>query len=158
VLLEHAQELDLGHGREIADLIEKDGAAVGELEASFFARDRSGKGPLFVTEEFRFDEIFRDGGAVDADEGLLAAGGIIVDGLGDQLLAGPRFAAQQHGGGGGGNLGHLFIEFTHLPAVADDVLQAVFLAELLFEDDIFGEQFLLFGLHELAEVEPLRQG
>ena len=37
-LLEHAQELHLGHRRELADLVEEQRAAVGQLEAAFLAR------------------------------------------------------------------------------------------------------------------------
>jgi hypothetical protein len=40
VLLQHAQQRDLGLWGDVADLIEEDGAAVGELEAAFLARLR----------------------------------------------------------------------------------------------------------------------
>ena len=37
-LLQHAQELRLGHRREVADLVEEQRAAVGQLEAALLAR------------------------------------------------------------------------------------------------------------------------
>ena len=37
-LLQHAQELRLGHRREVADLVEEERAAVGQLEAPLLAR------------------------------------------------------------------------------------------------------------------------
>jgi hypothetical protein len=45
-----------------------------------------------VAEEFGFYEGCRDGGAVDGDEGAFFSWGIVVQGLGDELLAGAGFA------------------------------------------------------------------
>ena len=37
-LLQHAQDLRLGHRREVGDLVEEERAAVGQLEAALLAR------------------------------------------------------------------------------------------------------------------------
>jgi len=42
----------------------------------------AGEGPLFVPEQLAFDELFRDGGAVDRDEGLVPARGKGVEACG----------------------------------------------------------------------------
>jgi hypothetical protein len=49
-VLQDPQEPNLGLKREIAYLIEKDGAAVGPLEATALGSHRTGKGSLFVSE------------------------------------------------------------------------------------------------------------
>ena len=47
VLLEHAQQPDLGRRRQLPDLVEKDRSRVGPFEASPLAGDGAGKRPLF---------------------------------------------------------------------------------------------------------------
>ena len=49
-----------------------------------------------MAEQFRFDEIFRDGGHVEGDEVLVGARAVLVQGVGDQLLAGAALAVDQH--------------------------------------------------------------
>src|SRR5439155_903731 len=44
----------------------------------------------------RFDQVLRDGRAVHAYEGLRRAAALAMDGGGDELLPGPRFARDQH--------------------------------------------------------------
>src|SRR5437879_137596 len=61
-LLQDAEEFDLCLGRQIADLIEKKGTAVGHFKPAFLSRRRSGKSTLFVTEKLRFNKRFGQGG------------------------------------------------------------------------------------------------
>jgi hypothetical protein len=67
-LLQHPQQPGLGLHRHVADLVEKQGSALGLLEAAGKALGGAGKGTLFVAEQLRFDEFARDGGHVDGDE------------------------------------------------------------------------------------------
>ena len=54
-LLQHAQQLDL-HGRaDVPDLVEEQGAALGDLKAPLACGDRPGEGAFFVSEQFRFE-------------------------------------------------------------------------------------------------------
>ena len=46
VLLQHAQQHDLGLGGEFADLVEEDGSAVGQLEATLASLQGSGERPF----------------------------------------------------------------------------------------------------------------
>ncbi len=78
--LQNVQELGLHLGRNLADLIEEDGAPVGELEPADSLGDGACEGPFFVTEELTFDEAGRQRAAVDLDEGLLGALAGGVDG------------------------------------------------------------------------------
>src|SRR5262249_30573192 len=54
LLLEHAQQLRLQVEREVADLVEKERAAVRQLEAADPLRDGTGKSPALVAEELAF--------------------------------------------------------------------------------------------------------
>jgi hypothetical protein len=53
-LLKHAQQLHLHRQAHVADLVEEQRAAFGELEAALACRDRAGERAFFVTEELRF--------------------------------------------------------------------------------------------------------
>ena len=91
-LLEHAQDLDLHVLVDLADLVEEEGALVGELEAAALAGLGPGEGALLVAEELALEEALGEGGAVDLDEGPVAPGREVVDRVGDELLADARLA------------------------------------------------------------------
>src|SRR4029077_11371859 len=74
LLLEHAKELGLQLQRNIGDFVEKKRAAVGELETPDFLADGPGEGAALVAEKLRFQQAGGNGGAIDLDEGALAAG------------------------------------------------------------------------------------
>src|SRR5215467_12798882 len=57
VPLEHSQELRLGAGVHLADLVQKQGSAVGELEASFLAGDRSRERALLVSKQLALQDV-----------------------------------------------------------------------------------------------------
>jgi len=58
-LLQHAQQLDLGREVDVADLVEEERSAVGELEPSLLALLGAGEGAFLVAEELRLDEGVR---------------------------------------------------------------------------------------------------
>ena len=95
-LLQGAQQLGLHQQRQLADLVEKDRAAVGLLEPAGARGVGAGEGAAVVAEEFGFEQRLGDGGAVDLDERRVAAAAREVHGACEQLLAGARFAEQQH--------------------------------------------------------------
>src|SRR5437660_775422 len=90
--------LGLDARRELADLVEKQRAPGGELEAARLLPLRSGEGAPFMAEELRFDERVWQRRAVDGDAGAVGATAGIVDRLGHQLLARTAPAGQEHGG------------------------------------------------------------
>ncbi|MCG3148042.1 MAG: hypothetical protein PCFJNLEI_01484 [Verrucomicrobiae bacterium] len=121
-VLQHAEEFGLGAGADVADFVEEDGAVVGLFEAADAAHGGTGKGALFVTKEFAFKEGFGDGGAVDDDEGLVGPVAVLVDGAGNEFLAGAGFAADEDGDRLVGDAADFFVDALHGPAVADDGL------------------------------------
>jgi hypothetical protein len=65
---EDAKELGLAGEREFADFVEEERAALGQLDLADLAIAGAGKRAFFMAEEFVFDEIFGDGGAIERDE------------------------------------------------------------------------------------------
>ena len=64
-LLEHAVELYLHRQREVGDLVEEDGAAVGLLEQTAAVAGRPGEAALEVTKELALEQRLRDMGSPD---------------------------------------------------------------------------------------------
>src|SRR5207253_5438298 len=95
-LLEHAQELRLQVERQLAELVEKNGAAVRRFERALPRRGRAGERALLVPEQLRLDERPRDRAAVDDDERLVLALGQGMDRLRDQIFSGAGLAFDEH--------------------------------------------------------------
>ena len=84
--------------RHVADLIEEQRAAIGILDLADRARGGAGKGAFFVAEQFRGDQAgagWRRSSR--ATNGPMGAAGAVMDGAGQQFLAGAAFAGDQHG-------------------------------------------------------------
>ena len=67
-LLQHAQQLDLRRRRHLADLVEEQRAAVGQLEAALPAIGGAGEGALLVAEDLALEQRLGNRRAVDRDE------------------------------------------------------------------------------------------
>ena len=95
-LLEYAQQLGLhGHGH-IADFVQKEGSALGQLEFAHTAAPLGpGEGPFLIAKEFALNEGLWDGGAVDGDEGLVFPGAVVPQDAGKHLFAHAVLAPQQ---------------------------------------------------------------
>jgi len=96
--LKDAQELGLKVGREFTDFVEENGAAFGQFETTGLAGDGAGESAAFVAEQLGLKKVFGQGGAVDDDKGLVFALAVMVNGLGDEFLAGAGLAADEDGG------------------------------------------------------------
>src|SRR4029077_15789161 len=95
-LREHAQEPRLQRQRHVADLIEEERAAIRLLEASAPLRIRSREGAALVSEKLGLEKVGRNGGSVEGDERAAGARAVLVQGAGDELLAGAGFAGDEH--------------------------------------------------------------
>ena len=91
-LLQDPQKAGLGIHRHVADLIEKQRAALGLFETAGSPRLGAGEGAALMAEKFRLDQVTRDRRHIDGDEGPVATFAIIVQRAGDQFLAGTGFA------------------------------------------------------------------
>ena len=95
-VLQDAQQLGLRRLVQVADLVEEDRAAVGQLEAAAPQRRRARERALLVTEELALDQLGGDRRAVDLDERTRRERAFAVHVRGEQLLAGAGLAGKQH--------------------------------------------------------------
>ncbi len=99
-VLDHAQQLRLDRLRHLDQLIQEQRAAVGHFEQAGFVADRAGEGAFHVTEHFRFEQRLGKRGAVHRDERPAGAAAVLMDELGDHLLAAAALAGDEHRGVG----------------------------------------------------------
>ena len=144
-VFEEAEQFGLEGAAHVADFVQEDGAAVGFFDAAEFLADGAGEGAFFVAEEFAFQEVLGDGGAIDADVIVLAAAAQAVERAGDQFLAGAAFAQDQDGGVGGGDVSDELAQFVHLGGFADDLVELVSLGGVGAQGGVFAEQAVAFG-------------
>ena len=71
LFLQHAQHLGLRLQAHVADLVEKDRPAVGDLELAAPIGDRAGERAAHVAEQLAFDQLLGNRGAVHFDEGAV---------------------------------------------------------------------------------------
>ena len=91
---------------------------MGQIEFAPVAVGSPGKGPFLVTEEFAFDEVFGNGGAVDLHEGARRPAAVSMEGFGHQFLAGAVFSGDKHRSVGGRH------QIQCLPQLADGLALA----------------------------------
>ena len=106
-ILQDAEQLRLRRLVQIADFVEKDRAAVGQLELAAPERRRAGERPLLMAEELALDQLGRNRGAVHFHERTRGERAFAMDVGGQQLLAGPGLSRQQHADVGSRHLGRL---------------------------------------------------
>ncbi len=69
MLLEDAEQLGLGLQGELGDLVQEEGAAVGQLEAADAPGEGAGEGAFFMAEELALDQSPGERGAIELDQG-----------------------------------------------------------------------------------------
>ena len=123
-LLERAEELRLQGEIEIANLVEKERAAVGLFEEPFSRGIRPCERPPLVAEELRLDERRGDRGAIEDDEGAAAPRTGFVERLGDRLFPGPGLPFDEHRDVARGEAREERIQAAHLRARANHAMEA----------------------------------
>lgn len=96
---------------------------MGQLELALAVG--AGEGPAFVAEKLGLEKLLGYGGAVNPHQGLVAAAGELVDGVGQDLLAGARLASDQDRQVAGRRLGRRPSEVLHLIGLAGVAVQGV---------------------------------
>src|SRR5450830_1402185 len=95
-VLQYPQQAGLQGQRHIADLIEKQRAAIGLLQLAAHAfLARAGKAAAAITEQFAFDQALWNRRTVEGDKGFLGTLAGLVHRLGEGLLARTGFAIDQ---------------------------------------------------------------
>ena len=82
--------------RQLADLVEKQRAAMRQLETARLARVGAGERALLVAEQLGLEQRLGNRGAVDGDERPVVARAERVQRAREQLLAGAALALEQH--------------------------------------------------------------
>ncbi|OQA26793.1 MAG: hypothetical protein BWY59_01262 [Verrucomicrobia bacterium ADurb.Bin345] len=95
-VLEHPEQFRLAFDLHVADFVQKNGAAVGDLEFALAACFRARERPFFVPEQLAFHQGVGNRRAIDHDKRPGFPRPVEMDVPGDHLLAGARFALDQH--------------------------------------------------------------
>ena len=119
---QHAQQSGLGFRRHVADLVEKQGAAVRLFEATLATAVGAGECTLLVSEQFGFDQFPGNRCHVERDECTAGARTVPMQGSRHQLLAGAGCAADQHGDVRVCKPADRTEHFLHCRCFADDLL------------------------------------
>src|SRR5687768_13843543 len=94
-LLERSCQLGLQRRWHLADFIQEQCAAVGFLEKTSSVPDGTGESASREAEQFTFQQLSRDGGAVHGYEMLARSGAQRVHGPSDALLPSPSLAEDE---------------------------------------------------------------
>ena len=124
LLLQHAQQLGLHGQRDFADFIEEEGAAIGEFEASRLVAQRAGECAFHVAEKLALKQRFGHGAAVHGNHRAARTRAALVDGAGDEFLAGAALAGDEHRGVGRRDEFDLLLHFAQRGALAHEVAAA----------------------------------
>ncbi len=118
---------------EPTHFVEEDSATVGVFEKAGAGIGGAGKGAANVTKELAFEKSVHESGAIADGEALLADGRNLVDGAGDELLAGAGGADEKDVGVVAGDFAGEVEDFEHGGTLADDAVEFEVFEELLFE-------------------------
>ncbi len=154
--LQNMKELGLHLGRKLADLVEENGAAVGQLEAADALGDGAGEGPFLVAEKLALHQARRQGAAIDLDERLAGAPARGMDGPREELLPRAGLAGDEHGSVGRCHSPHVVEYRTQRRAVADDRVEVVGGLDLVLEIEVLLVQPRSFSLGEdtVGDIHP----
>ena len=158
--LKHPQEFGLRERAQVPDLVEEQRAAVRLLETPDPPRFRTGERAPFMAEQFAFEQHFGDGRAIHGDERFIGARAVLIQGAGDQLLAGAGLAPNENRHRFGRHPSDFLADFLHDAAVADDgfaggsgLAEIHWLAHQSRAGDGFGGHFeQVFHLERLDQV------
>ncbi|MCY1355441.1 hypothetical protein D9M69_418610 [compost metagenome] len=119
-VLQSAQQLGLDRQRQLADLVEEQRAAVGRLETPWPRLPGAGEGTLGVAEQLALGQGLGQRRAVHVDQRLARTRRMAVQPAGEQLLAHPGLALQQHRQVGVGDHRQLVEQLAQHRTVAED--------------------------------------
>ncbi len=131
-VLQHPQQGRLHLGADIANLVEKNGAAIRDFKFALAAGDSACERAFFVAEEVTFQKTFRDSSAVELEIGAVGARAVPVDEISHQLLARARLASDEDGGVGVGHLIDHGAQLTDRLAFPDHFIWSLDPAQFFF--------------------------
>ena len=96
-VFQNPQNIGLGFGRHVSNLIQKESPVPCLLEFADPLAGRPRKSPFLVAEEFTFNQVGRDGSAVDTHQGTFFPSTASMDFAGHQLFPAAAFSRQEYG-------------------------------------------------------------
>ncbi len=132
--MQDAEKGRLHFRTDVANLVEKDGAAVGNFKFTFMALNGTGKGAFFVTEKIAFEQTFRYGGAIEFEVVFVVDAAVAVDKIRHQFFAGSGFSGDEDSGIGVRHLVNHFPQFPDRFAFAHHLVGFLGAAQFFFED------------------------
>ncbi len=102
-MLDEAEQLGLELDRDVADLVEEDGAAGGAADDARERHVRAGERALAIAEQLALEHVGGHGRAVEGHERTIGAVGRAVDHAREHLLAGAGLAGEEDGQGARGD-------------------------------------------------------
>src|SRR5690606_7533123 len=147
--------------RQVADFVEEEGAAIGDLDLAGGLLDGAGERTALVPEGLRLEQVLGDRGAVDRHEAASAPARKLVQATGEDFLAGAAFAYEGNRRIGGGELLDLATDLEHAGVARDQPRErhladpmgkaAVLLLEAGEMQGPVDDERQHFGLERLAE-------
>ncbi len=139
---------------DIADFVQKHGAAVGRFKDAHAVAVGAGEGAAHGAEQFAFQQRGRDGAAIHGYKGLVFAHAEAVDHARHQVLTGTGLAFDNHRGVGGGRLGNGLINLYHSGRDANHLR----LRQILFRGLIVGPVAGDFGARDGVQKDVQFEG
>ena len=118
--MQSAEYLGLSGQCHVANLIEKNRAAIAAFEFADALIGRSGEGPLLVAEKFALNQVLGNGSTVDRDVRLLDTETVLVNGARNEFFTSTTLACDHHRNVAGSNLTDHFEHLLHRGRAADD--------------------------------------
>src|SRR5262249_20951592 len=137
---QRAQELGLEERRHLADLVEKQRSAVGQLELANLGAHRAGERAFLVAEQLRLEERRGQRRAIDRNERAVFAPALEMNRARAELLAGAGFAADEHGRVGLGGALDDMERPPHGLGFAEQLAKTVALRDLLSQPPVLALQ------------------
>src|SRR6202007_1469663 len=95
-LLQSAQQLWLQVQTDIANFVQKERPAIGQLESACLLHQRAGERPLFVPEQFAFHEARRYRCTIEANETAITTRTEVMNRPCDEFFPSASFTVQEH--------------------------------------------------------------
>ena len=160
--LQRAENLRLHRQRQLTDLVDEQRAVLGLLEVTAARAHGARERALGVAEELGLGQLARDGGGVEANERLVRAARVRVQGRGHHVLARAALTGEQHGDVLRGDARHHVEDALHAGAARGDgaperVLRAqtcILQPKLTRLDGALHGQHELVGIERLGDVVP----
>src|SRR5688572_13911444 len=97
LVLKHSEQLGLAAGAHVADFVEEQRAAGGELEFTGAGLAGVGECALLMTEKLALEQCFGERGTVNGNEGLIPAAAEVMDRTGHDFFASAVVAEDEDG-------------------------------------------------------------